>query len=1447
VLARPLATESEDWVLDPTRGWMGYIAEGGSGLAAVFDFQRIRALRVARQPAFTMEWMFRKVDAQTGLPIKTPLHLAAFDGLREISGVGDRLAVSLEAAPPQARQTEAKITVAPFENFTGNLSLFLRPLAGGPRIPAGQQVLAGTVGKPSETTLKVTLPDDNSYVLEGVISVRDMPDLKFEKPIFGGAVQGAYAMAPEAARVPEVPDTPSKSRYKPLDFNFNSTAIPTPHRIWAKPYAGGRPRVLALMPQRTERDAVELAQRFDLDLTCPFITKDSYYVLGDNAVALRMEAMRQSLDQAVDQNYDVIVMSSDKVWPLLTPHAKERIRDMLTNGTGLVLAQRGPVPDELKEFVPLEHVNYDSVAGRSTLPEDGATDRSPLLNALPYRALPAIYSICGSKLRQKDDGSPAGQILLSAVMDGKNRGPLVAIGETGPARVAMALTEGSLIPGYGKFAPRDGLPVTPPFDYWEYQYAMMARLIYWAAHKEAPVSLLGITPSASQVEVKVQSAVSGPATLHLTLRDYYGEKIGEKAQPIQLKSGGEQTFAVPFSAPGQHPYLADVTIAQPAGTLAFGGEIFPADHVSFTALAPAQPVYNPGESAVITATFDNAPPAHSVVRAEVWDGQGRETAVAEAPAAAETRVTVPLAGVIGPWYEVRASLVTDGQIAAQMQCEGKIKAVRQPDRYRAFFWGGVGGARPENVILGLHRLLRSLGINAQFGADKEIQMDARFLRQLNWPYTRNTTGMANATGVTKEQAAAKPVEKGNRAGDPEAPALMRKIGEERGALGKDEDVLIYRCGDENRGPIKDICFSEDSKKTFRRWLQEHQYKTIEELNQEWGTSYGSFDEVVAMTEAEAKAHAQTARTYAPWLDQRSWMNWSMANLAHELTQGVLSQDPHAVVGESGTQETKTYNTARDWWLMSRAYTGLVAYEGTQTTEQISFNPELVRYSWGGYAKPNPFTRAALYARLGLESRGFAIFSQDSHIDPDFTVPECGREARGTLVELQRGIGQLLVSAKVAREPVFVLQSPASVCGSYILGQDALAANSRMTIIGLLGDLGVNYRNISYEQLSQGDLVKNGARILILPYAVAISPAGVEAIRAWVKDGGTLIADLDPALMTEHGRLYPRPELDDVLGLDRSSATMATAEKDGGWEAGPKSARDQAGINVKAVQKDLKGPATPLWKAVAGQEEIPIVFHHPFGRGQAYYLAADLLRGYSAAGEDKKILKADATPEDIADSEKQMAALQGFFGNILADAGIRPYANVLLRPPQNGQPGGKCQWVWTNVKESGATRYVLIQRDYAMASLPREDLPVAAKFAQPGAIYDVIAGQFLGYGDSVDFTMMNDTSRLFAILPSRVTGLEIQPPKPAYQPGETAALDCAVTVARGSVDPRVLRVDVTRPDGAISWAYSTDLILPEGGKGAVSIPFALNDPKGDWKVKVTDVSTGTGSEVKLSLR
>ena len=80
---------------------------------------------------------------------------------------------------------------------------------------------------------------------------------------------------------------------------------------------------------------------------------------------------------------------------------------------------------------------------------------------------------------------------------------------------------------------------------------------------------------------------------------------------------------------------------------------------------------------------------------------------------------------------------------------------------------------------------------------------------------------------------------------------------------------------------------------------------------------------------------------------------------------------------------------------------------------------------------------------------------------------------------------------------------------------------------LIEDQGLQYNFVSYGQLEQGELLKRGYRVFILPRSSSLSLAEVAAIREFFLQGGTVIADGEPGTFNSHSRRLSSPQLSDL--------------------------------------------------------------------------------------------------------------------------------------------------------------------------------------------------------------------------------------------------------------------------------------------------------------------------------
>ena len=153
-------------------------------------------------------------------------------------------------------------------------------------------------------------------------------------------------------------------------------------------------------------------------------------------------------------------------------------------------------------------------------------------------------------------------------------------------------------------------------------------------------------------------------------------------------------------------------------------------------------------------------------------------------------------------------------------------------------------------------------------------------------------------------------------------------------------------------------------------------------------------------------------------------------------------------------------------------------------------------------------------------------------------------------------------------------------------------------------------------------------------------------------------------------------------------------------------------------------------------------------------------------------------------------------------------------------------------------------------VPKADEKYKLEIDEPAFVYDVRAGRPVGAERIAawEVALSRGRPQLFALLPYRVTALDAEAPEEARL-GEAVPLHVAVSVEPGKAAYHVVHVDVFAPGSEKPHRqYSQNIDCP-GGEGQATIPLALNDPEGLWRLEFKDAATGarTVREVRVSGR
>ncbi len=142
-------------------------------------------------------------------------------------------------------------------------------------------------------------------------------------------------------------------------------------------------------------------------------------------------------------------------------------------------------------------------------------------------------------------------------------------------------------------------------------------------------------------------------------------------------------------------------------------------------------------------------------------------------------------------------------------------------------------------------------------------------------------------------------------------------------------------------------------------------------------------------------------------------------------------------------------------------------------------------------------------------------------------------------------------------------------------------------------------------------------------------------------------------------------------------------------------------------------------------------------------------------------------------------------------------------------------------------------------------PITVTLPDRSYVYDMRAGKYLGHTATFKTAIKPGQGHVFALLPYKVKSLELSCQGCATKRDDandgTSAADrprfqAAVRTRASHPELHCFRVDVFDPEGREVREYGQN-VLARGGKATFTIPFALSDAPGEWRVRLTDVASG----------
>ena len=1222
-------------------------------------------------------------------------------------------------------------------------------------------------------------------------------------------------------------------RYHPIleqrgrwDINY-SMEVETPHVPWARPLAGGPLKVFAIADVADGRGIVELAERLQMDFRATTIGSSAginKWGFGDfyeqrswggefwkDAYSLAQTYIADDLIHG--PSYDVILWPGIQPWESYPPEVLDALRKRVESGTGLVIFYpftKNPALSALWDPSPLTRIpdikSEDSNNfNRNRFEEWDHSPWQPVADHYITRGIP--FAAFPWEQMAVPPSRATGQVLLKTLQGT----PVLAVQTVGKGRVAaFAYSEKGMIPEI-----HNVFETGVHYSYHEYLWSLVARAVVWAAGHEPVTSIQNVVASPSGITARVVNAPAG-ARLLVKVRGSFDETEAEGvASATSAKESLEFKFPGKLQG-GRH--FAELRLLEDDKVIDWAALAMNIPvPVTIESITPESDRVRAGEEIPIRLRLSAAQSTDCRVNLRLMDNYGRmldeqrfDLAVNRT---AERAVRLKTTGALTRLATAVCEVFVDGLRSDRRVAEVFVLQPRRWDDYDIVMYrfgpDPIPGIWPA-IDRQMRRLnvttLSSYSLSHSKHANYDVQAQTRIRGQESpdGPARDNYTAMKRKYLETGDKFA---LVREHCLDDPAYRELIAGELKSLTAPWVPFSPMSYYVFEEPSltcyGDAVDICFSPHTMKAFRSWLMEV-YGSLDRLNRQWGASFSDWNSV-APDDAPA---AQSRGNYSSWTDHRTYMEKTYADTFAFVLNELRKSDPEGILLNSGTQISGSHNGC-DYSRINRYTRHLNAYDdGNQLDFHRCFSPELKISGGAGYGVLGKDVFYSFYNNLFKGSNGGAyIFWQYSTLDPDLTMSQSGKDMESGFRELRGdGIGKLVGLATPDNHGIAVHYSYPSIHGTWIVDgkvKEEVSYNTSASFdrfnenrdgwVKALKDSGLQFDFISYGDVEQGGLISKGYRTFVLPMSVALSDKEVEAIRAFVRRGGTVIADALTGIMDEHCAFRSNRALLDVFGFEAAKGNKEAI---------------LAGKGREMIR--LTGA-----RSMTAVDGVPALLANRYGSGRAYYLNYFL----------------NAYPEDRREGRTETALKN--MQMVLKDAEISAKVRMI---GLDGSPASACAGYLFN---NGSTRLLGLIPDKRKPGPQR----IRLSFDGQAAIYDVRQKQYLGTATEFETDIEPAVPRLFAMVKGEITGLEAKGPA-RVQRGDEVRIDFSV---QGTTDLRsVASITVTDPDGkGVPYYGGNEDIV--SGTGIVRFRTALNDAPGTWKVTLRETISGMQRDVKVEIR
>jgi hypothetical protein len=868
----------------------------------------------------------------------------------------------------------------------------------------------------------------------------------------------------------------------------------TPHLDWARPLAGGAPKVLFIVPRKSAREVVELGQRLEMNAES---------VVAYNANALALDSIYETLiagtgaqekaaelAQKLNESYDAIVLANVD-FNALKKESQFQILEKVSRGAGLLIVYPRALPNPKILSAPTtDWKQILQMADVATLPGEAARlDAAKLLKTYRFgQGRIATLSYPGTS------ASVGGGLSLTAFDE------YAPSGWKARYENNMALVARTLLFAAG----RDLSPVIQP---------------QWPQHLVAGSGVL--------LPLQAQNAQSG--VVRWRIRDEWNAVQASGNAPLQNGKIGD--VKIPALAAGTHFF--DVRLEQNqkiAAVGTFGFEV--ASPIGTIEISNDKESYERGENVAVLARLERPLAERAEVVARLEDLPNRNVWQRRLGVLPRGTQNIKL-----DFSDVKLPTIA-GAIVLEIQRDKKtiLKSERvaffprrEIEIFPTLLWDIVP---PYLTEMYAGQLIGNMndpaGLTHPDGKGETARLTA-LVNQRFVPYMtriglsagdKGQTITNQFLGMTKEEIEAGTKGEGSFY-DPAVHAFWKKNIERRITGVPRVGPMIYTLGDENSFSY-DAGYSPADNIEWSKYLQAR-YGSIAKLNAEWGGEYSRFEDVPHFSPQEMR----DKRMFPAWYEHRRFMEKQYADVHHFLAKTIKEIDPHAIVGAEGSVPGELEQTISGLGFWG-PYSDAVGDELLR-----SIGRDKLRMLWWGYGpaavKSGPYAlwrpllqgvvNGSAWYSSGIESMGL--------LSVDLSFADYFQKLRPALHELDNGQAQTLIETPLKKDDIAILWSHASYSASFMDDRFFKPLDSTTAFQKFCYRNGLNFDFVTSKMAETGAL--ENYKVLCLFGASALSEKEVAAIQAFAARGGIVIADINPGILSEYLRPLDKSRLADFFG------------------------------------------------------------------------------------------------------------------------------------------------------------------------------------------------------------------------------------------------------------------------------------------------------------------------------